>query len=418
MIEPLRIRKQAIWCSALSVAACLAILIVPAFGQTTSGSIFGTVTDQSGGAVPDTTITAIDVDTGITRITHSNGSGNYLFPSVPTGDYNITAQVKGFAGETIKSLHVDANQSANATFKLSVGSESETVTVTSEAALIDTRESQLGETVDRKRIEDLPLDGRNVSSLVQLVAGVNNYFPQAQGGDQNGDTFSVNGGRTNENTFYLDGAFDTSLFNVGGNLLPNPDALQEFRLLTNNYDAEFGRFPGGVVNAITRSGTNAFHDSVYDFFRNDVLNAKDYFDTTVTPLKQNQFGATFGGPILRDKAFFFGSYEGLRIITPTIITSGSLVTPTPAEAKGDFSALSPDQQPTVSPGVPYTCNGVQGVICPNLLDPVAQNLLKTVPLADPVTGITPQQTASSNTTPNQYLIRFDDQASTKNLLSS
>jgi len=201
--------------NALSVVvACLGILIVPASGQTTVGSIFGTVTDQSGGVIPDTTITAIDVNTGLVRTTRSNSSGNYLFPSVSTGDYNITAQAKGFTVETIKSLHVDANQSANATFKLPVGSESETVTVTSEAALIDTRESQLGETVDRKRIQDLPLDGRNVSSLVQLVAGVNNYTPQAQGGDQNGDAFSVNGGRTNENTFYLDGAFDTSLFNV------------------------------------------------------------------------------------------------------------------------------------------------------------------------------------------------------------
>lgn len=402
---------------ALSILACLVILIAPAFGQTTSGSIFGTVTDPSDGVVPNTKVTATDINTGIARTTQSNASGNYLFPSVPTGDYNVTAQVKGFAAETIKNLHVDANQNANATFKLSVGSESQTVTVTSEAALIETRESQLGETVDRKRIEDLPLDGRNVTSLVQLVAGVNNYFPQAPGGDQNGDAFSVNGGRTNSNTFYLDGAFDTSLFNVGGNLLPNPDGLQEFRLLTNNFDAEFGRFPGGVVNAITRSGTNAFHGSAYDFFRNNVLNAKNYFDTTVSPLKQNQFGATFGGPILHNKAFFFGSYEGLRIDTPTIITSGSLVTPTPAQARGDFSALPANQQPTNASGVPYSCNGVQGVICPNLLDPVAQNLIKTIPLADPVTGITPQQTASSGTTANQYLIRIDDQLSSNHLVS-
>lgn len=406
------------WRRALfAVVACVGTLIVPAFGQTTVGSIFGTVADQSGGVIPDTTIRAIDVNTGLVRTTRSNSSGNYLFPSVSTGDYNITAQAKGFTAETIKGLHVDANQSANAPFKLSIGSESETVTVTSEAALIDTRESQLGETVDRERIQDLPLDGRNADSLVQLVAGVNNYAPQAQGGDQNGDTFSVNGGRTNENTFYLDGAFDTSLFNVGGNLFPNPDALQEFRLLTNNYDAEFGRFPGGVVNAITRSGTNKFHGSAYDYFRNNVLNAKNYFDTTVTPLKQNQFGATYGGPIVRDKAFVFGSYEGLRVITPTIITSDSLATPTPAEATGDFSTLASNQQPMVSPGVPYSCNGVQGVICPNLLDPVAQNLLKTVPLADPVTGITPQQSASSNTTANQYLIRFDDQAFSRHLMS-
>jgi hypothetical protein len=233
------------------------------------------------------------------------------------------------------------------------------------------------------------------------VPGVTDYGAQNAGGNQFGTTFSVNGTRTNQDSFYLDGAFDSSLFITGGNLLPNPDALLEFRLLTNNFDAEFGRFPGGVVNVVTRSGGNAFHGSLYDYLRNNVLNSKNYFQTTITPLKQNQFGGTFGGPILHDKAFFFGSYEGLRILTPTIIAPTSISTPTPAEAGGDFSALSPANQPNVS------CNGVHGVICPNQLDPVAQALLKQVPLANSTTGLTPQQSAAGNTTANQYLIRLD-----------
>jgi len=401
----------------LGVVALALILAGSAFGQTTTGSIFGTVTDLNDSVIAGSTITATDIKTGITRTTQSNDSGNYLFPSIPAGDYMVSAQAKGFGTAIQKGLHVDVNQSANATFKLSVGGTTQSITVTSGSTLVDTRESQLGETVDQKRIEDLPLNGRDVYSLVQLIPGVTSYGAQSAGGNQYGTTFSVNGTRTNQDSFYLDGAFDTSLFITGGNLIPNPDALQEFRLLTNNFDAAYGRFPGGVVNVITRSGGNAFHGSLYDYFRNSALNLKNYFNTTITPLKQNQFGATIGGPIVHDKAFFFGSYEGLRIVTPTIIASNSLVTPTPAEAVGNFSALSPSQQPMVSPGVSYSCNGVQGVICPNLLDPVAQNILKSVPLANPNTGLTPQQSASGNTTANQYLVRIDYQLANSHQIS-
>ncbi len=391
-------------------------MTMPGRAQTTTGSIYGTVTDQGGNLVPNAAVTITEVQTGITHTVQTNGSGNYVFPSVAAGDYKVATAATGFGTQTQSGLHVDANQNANASFVLAVGSQSQNVTVTSGVTLVDTRESQLGETVDQTRIEDLPPNGRDVSSLVQLIPGITAYGAQNPGGNQYGTTFSVNGSRTNEDSFYLDGAFDTSLFITGGNLLPNPDALQEFRLLTNNFDAEFGRFPGGVVNVLTRSGTNSFHGTVYDYLRNNDLNLKNYFNTTITPLKQNQFGGTIGGPILHDKAFFFGSYEGLRITTPTIITTGSLTTPTPAEAAGNFSALNPSQWPMLN-GVPYSCNGVQGVICPNLLDPVAQNLLKQVPLANPVTGQTPQQSASGNTSANQYLIHIDDQIAPSHQLS-
>jgi Carboxypeptidase regulatory-like domain/TonB-dependent Receptor Plug Domain len=385
----------------LGFVAMAGMLFGPAYGQSTTGSIFGTITDPSGGVIPSSTVTATDLKTGILRTAQTNASGNYVFPSMPPGDYAISATATSFAKQTKSGVHVDVNQSAEASFQMSLGNTAETVTVTAGGGLIETRESQLGETVDQKRIEDLPLNGRDVSSLVQLVPGVTDYGAQNAGGNQFGTTFSVNGTRTNQDSFYLDGAFDNSLFITGGNLLPNPDALLEFRLLTNNFDAEFGRFPGGVVNVVTRSGGNAFHGSLYDYLRNDALNSKNFFQTTITPLKQNQFGGTFGGPILHDKAFFFGSYEGLRISTPTIIAPGSISTPTAAEAAGDFSALSPANRPNVS------CNGVSGVICPNQLDPVAQALLKQVPLANSTTGLTPQQSAAGNTTANQYLVHLD-----------
>ena len=396
-----RTEHGAAWRSGLFALLAVVAMLTSAHGQTTTGSIIGTITDQSGGVIPSATVTATDMKTGITHTAQTNDSGNYVFPSLPPGDYAVATDSSSFAKQTKTGVHVDVNQSAQANFQMSVGNTAETVTVSAGAALIETQESQVGETVDQKRIEDLPLNGRDVSSLVQLVPGVTSYSAQNAGGNQYGTTFSVNGNRTNQDSFYLDGAFDNSLFITGGNLLPNPDALLEFRLLTTNFDSEFGRFPGGIVNVVTRSGGNAFHGSVYDYLRNDALNSKNYFQTTITPLKQNQFGGTIGGPIVHDKAFFFGSYEGLRIITPTIIASNSLATPTQAEANGDFSALSAATRPNVS------CNGVSGVICPNLLDPVAQALLKQVPLASSATGLTPQQSAEGNTTANQYLVHLD-----------
>jgi len=378
-----------------------------ALGQTTTGSIYGTVTDLSGDVVAGATVAVTSAQTGITQTAQTNDSGNYLFLALPTGDYKVTVQARGFGTSTQNGIHLDVSQNVNTSVQLQPGTETQSVTVTAAAALIETRESQLSATVDQKQIEDLPLNGREAYSLVQLVPGVTTYSAQSVIGDFNGTKFSVNGNRTNEDSYYLDGSFDTAYFNQGGNIIPNPDALQEFRLLTNDFDAEYGRFPGGVVNVITRSGSNQFHGSVYDYFRNSALNLKSYFNTSVTPLKQNQFGGTFGGPIIRNKAFVFFSYEGLRIRTPTIIASTSISTPTPAEAKGDFSALSPSKWPLQPNGAPYSCNGVEGVICPDLLDPVAQGVLPFVPLTNPATGISPQQEASANTSANQFLVRGD-----------
>ncbi len=406
--SPVHLSRPAPYLHLAAAALALAVLAPGLLAQTTTGTVFGTITDQAGAVVPNAKVTLTDEHTGITHTVPTNGSGNYTFPAVPPGDYKVESGATGFGTQTQAGLHVNANQNAQANFALAIGSENQTVTVTAGGALIETRESSIGQTVDQKRIEDLPLNGRDASSLVQLVPGVTAYGAAGPGGNQYGTTFSVNGTRVNENSFYLDGAFDSSLFITGGNLLPNPDALQEFRILTSNFDAEFGRYPGGVVNVITRSGSNQFHGLVYDYLRNDALNSRNFFNSTITPLKQNQFGGNIGGPILRDKAFFFFSYEGLRIHTPLTIAAGAINTPTPAEAAGDFSALPAALWPRLN-GVPYSYNGRQGVIDPGLLDPVAQNVLHRVPLADPTTGITPQQSASANTTANQYLAHIDFQ---------
>ena len=416
VLSPKPWRKSLISWIGMSVVLCLILFSGnPVSAQTTTGSIYGTVSDPSGAVIPNAVVTVRNVQTGITHTAQSNGSGNYVFPALDPGDYTVSTQVKGFQAQTQTGIRLDANQNVHVSFTLQTGSQSQTVTVSAATTLVDTRESQLGNTVDQKRIEDLPLNGRNAYDLVQLVPGVTHYSAAATIGDQNGTQFSDNGIRSNYDTFYLDGGFDTEIFRNGGNLIPNPDALQEFRILTGNFDAEFGRDPGGVVNMITRSGTNQYHGLAYDYLRNNVLNAKNYFNNEVTPLKQNQFGGNFGGPIKRNQAFFFLSYEGLRIITTQIVPS-TLITLTPAEAKGDLSAPTVNPTPVLPAGT--NCGTAKApVICPAALDPVAQNLIKFVPLEDPTTGRPPEQFASANTTSNQGLARVDYQLTSRHELS-
>jgi hypothetical protein len=393
------------------------IFVLQGSAQTTTGTISGTVTDSTGSVIPNATVTVTGVQTGIAQTVQSNGSGNYIFPALSTGDYTLSARAQGFGNQTLSGLHLDVSQNLTLDVLLKPGSETQSITVTSSAALVELRESQLSTTVDQKQIADLPLNGRAAYSLVQLVPGVTTFTPSTNIGDSAGTKFSLNGNRTNENSYYLDGAFDTSFMSQGGNVIPNPDALQEFRVLTNNFDAEYGRYPGAVVNVITRSGTNQFHGLAYDYLRNSALNLKNYFAVKVTPLVQNQFGGTFGGPIFRNKAFFFGSYEGLRISTPTQILSTQYVLPTPAEKTGDFSADPSSKWPTTNGktvangGTPYTYKGVQGIIDPALLDPVAQNLLAWVPTSDPVTHVSPESDEHGSTSQNQYLGRIDYQFS-------
>ena len=401
----------------LPIIALVAIVAISATAQTTSGSIYGTISDQGGSVIPNATVTVKNNATGETRTVVSNGAGNYLFPALQPGNYTVTAHEKGFQTETQNGVQLAVAQNVQASFKLPVGSQNQTITVSATTTLVDTRESQLGETVGRVRIRDLPLNGRNAYDLVQLVPGVTNYKAAAAGGDNAGTTFTVNGNRPLDNSYYLDGVFDSVIYRNGGAVLPNPDALDQFRLLTSNFDAEFGREPGGVVNVITRSGTNQYHGVMWDYLRNDVLNAKNYFLTGVTPLRQNQFGVATGGPIARNKTFIFGSYEGLRVRTPAIIASSALVTPTPAETRGDFSAEPSKRWPKQPNGKPYSCNGIEGAICPNLLDPVALNLLKYVPLSNPVTGRPPEQSAPANINADQYLVRVDNQLTGKHRLS-
>ena len=260
-------------------------------GQTTTGTIAGSVTDPTGSVIPNASITVTNVQTGISQNTHSNASGNYIFPSLQPGDYTLSAQSAGFGTTTESGLHLDVLQTLTSNVQLKLGSESETVTVSTAAAMVELRESQLSTTVAEKQISDLPLNGqgrnqpRAVGARRHDVCSFGDHWRFCR------QQVQLERKSHRRESYYLDGSYDTSFMSQGGNVIPNPDALQEFRVLTNNFDAEYGRYPGGVVNAITRSGTNTFHALAYDYLRNSKLNLKNYFATRVTPLVQNQFGA-------------------------------------------------------------------------------------------------------------------------------
>jgi hypothetical protein len=382
----------------------LASLHTRALAQT-SGSIYGTVTDDSGAVISGAVVAVTNLYTSVSKKLKTDSSGDYQFPVLDPGDYEVSASAAEFQAQTQEAVRLDANQNVHVSFALKVGSHEQTMTVEAHTDLVDTRESQIGETVDRKRIQDLPLNGRNAYDLLQVIPGVSNYIPDVVMGSRVATQITVNGSSLNAD-FYLDGAYNTDA-QQGGNLLPNPDALQEFRVLTGNFDAEFGHLGGAVVNAITRSGTSQFHALAFDYFRNDVLNAKNWFLTSVTPLRQNQFGGNAGGPIpiTHGRDFFFLSYQGLRTRQPATVASSSLITPTNLEREGDFRSTPAPFRPNVS------CLGIQYLICPGLLDPVAQNLLEFVPVGDSSSGSSlghpVQQIANANENVDQAMVRAD-----------
>ena len=393
----------------LLILICLGVL-PSAYGQAVTGTIFGSVSDASGGMVAGATIRAVNMETGGIHSATTDAQGAYLFPSLPVGRYRVEAEASGFKRVLREGISVALNQNARVDFALEAGSLMQEVRVSEDAPLVDTRQAQLGATVDQQRVEDLPLNGRNVYSLVSLLPGVARATTLTVG-DNSGNFVEANGSRTRQSNFMLDGGFNNNLYRNGGNQAPNPDAVGEFRLLTSNYDAEFGRLSGTVINVVTKSGTNHLHGSVFEFLRNSSLNARNFFQPSVTPLHQNQFGASAGGPIIHDKTFFFASYQGLRIRTASFVNGG--ITPTEAERHGDLSALPANQRP-VDPTTGIAFRG--GVIPESLLDPVAQNILKLVPLPNTPDGRF-QASASSLSNEDQGLIKIDHQVNAAHKLS-
>jgi hypothetical protein len=282
--------------------------------QSTSGRVRGTVTDTSGGAVPNTALTLQNTATNVTRETVTGANGEYNFLEVPVGSYQIDAEVKGFKKYVHKDITVDLNAVVTVDIVLQVGVSSETVEVTGEAPVIDTTTTQLGAVVNSRDVTELPLNARDTYQLLQLQPGVQSQLGNDlfYGSDKPG-VVTVNGGRGRSNNYSVNGGDGNDLFANLPAVEPSPDTIEEFRVITNSFDAEYGRNSGAVVNVVTKSGTNDFHGSIFEFFRNKALNAKGFYDPKKPDFQQNQFGAVLGGPIKKDKTFFFASYEGRRI---------------------------------------------------------------------------------------------------------
>src|SRR5882724_2202822 len=301
--------------------------------QSTGGRILGRVADSSGAVLGDVKVTATNEATGNARDTRTNTSGDYVFLELPVGTYTLSFDLSGFKTNVRKSVVLDVNQVITLNMTMQVGASKEVVEVTSEAPLVDTTSTQLGAVVNDRTVTQLPLNSRDSYQFLQLQPGVQSQVGSDlfYGSDRAG-VVSVNGGRGRSNNFSVNGGDANDQFVNLPAIQPTPDSIQEFRVLTNTFDAEYGRNSGAIVNVVTKSGTNQLHGSVYEFFRNKVLNARGFFDLEKPDFKQNQFGGTLGGPIKKDRTFFFASYEGRRLVHG--VSSGSVTVPTDAERTG------------------------------------------------------------------------------------
>ena len=309
--------------------------------QKDTGNIVGVVRDSGGGVVPGAKVTVQDVERGTIFETTTGGNGDYVAGPLKVGRYTITVEKANFKTAVAGPVQLDVQGRVEADVKLEIGQISQKVEVTVQNPLLETETSTMGEVMDKTRIETLPLNGRNFAQLAQLGVGV---VPSEPGSRVSGNFgFSVDGARSLQNNFLLDGIDNNSnlgdVLNESSYVIQPPiDAIEEFKVQTNDYSAEFGRGNGAILNAVIKSGTNAFHGDAFEYLRNDAVDASPFFvDGVAKPAyKQNQFGATFGGPIQKDKTFFFGDYEGFRLRKGLPQTA---TIPDQSEAGGDFSEL-------------------------------------------------------------------------------
>jgi hypothetical protein len=386
------------------VLISLAFLAPESRAQT--GTIYGRIDDPSGAAVTGASVIVKSVQTNQTRTGTTDQQGVYTFALLPVGLYNIGVEVSGFKPHERKGVELQVEEKLRVDFQLELGQVTESIVVSTQAPQIDTASSTLGKVVEERRIVDLPLNGRNFLQLGLLQPGVAPPVPNidvvgsglnnAPGGTS--VSFAVNGMRITSNNHLLDGVNNVEPMSGAAMLVPSVDALQEFRILTNSYSAEFGRSGGSVVTVVTKSGTNEYHGSAFEFLRNDIFDARNFFAPAVPALKQNQFGGTIGGPIVKDRTFFFGSYEGFRqrkgIATSTTVPSLRV-------RQGDFS------QEAVKPRDPLTGQRFPGdIIPPGRIDPVSASLLKLWPEPNQGANIFSFSPIGSNDR-DQFMIRLD-----------
>src|SRR6266853_1216410 len=321
-------------CAAVWVFVIVAICMVwagQAYAQVAGATLTGTVKDSSGGFIPNAQVAITDVATGVTRTVSPGGAGLYTAPNLSPGTYEIRVTATGFSTQLQKGVTLTVGAQQVLDFTMKVGQVSQTVEVTTEAPTVELTSSELGATVNSTTVRELPLNGRSWTDLAVLQPGVvaSTSHPSVDVNRGYGGQLSISGARPQQNNYRLDGISINDYSNGGpGSVLGQNlgvEAIQEFSVLTSNYSAEYGKTSGGVVNAISRSGTNQFHGSVYEFLRNSALDAPGYFEGgTVPPFRRNQFGASAGGPIRKDRTFVFGDYEGIRQSLGTAVPNKTL----------------------------------------------------------------------------------------------
>jgi hypothetical protein len=322
----------------------LALLVSQLVFADVTSSVTGLVTDPSGATLSNATVILKSSETGLERRVQTNDAGTYEFLAVPVGEnYSIRVEAVGFKGSVQTGIKLEVNQKYRADFHLAVGAVNETVEVSGAGTQVDTTNTQIGDVIGDKKMTTLPLNGRSYLDLLGLQAGV---VPVASGGAVNdrkvsgnldAGQVSVNGQRESANSFLVNGGDVEESVDNGASIVPTLDSIAEFRLLTNSFNAEYGRFSGGIVNVVTKSGTNEIHGSVYEFLRNEKLDARSYFDPERGAFKRNQFGGTIGAPVIKNKLFFFGDYQGTREIRG--VSSGLVNVPSLLERTGNFSDL-------------------------------------------------------------------------------
>ncbi len=383
--------------------------------QQITAIVRGTVTDPSGAAVINAEVTAVQRETGFTRTVTSDSQGAYLLVELPVGHYELFAEAKGFQKFVQEGISLDVNQNATVMIHLAVGTATQEVHVQANAPLVETTVTSLGKTVQEREILGLPLNERHFTQLGLLQPGVvplTQGLKDAGGSLRNGQAYAVNGQRPESNNFLIDGASNFNGVDAGFVIEPPVDAISEFRILTNTANAEFGHSAGSTTNIITRSGTNEFHGAAWEFLRNDAFDASNAISRTVEPLKRNQFGGTFGGPVKKEKTFFFGYYEGIRNRRGE---STLTAVPTALERTGDFSQSG---GPLLNLFTCPPCDEFPGDKLP-FINPISQAYLAFFPLPN-APDIGPNAYIASQTeadTTDQFGLRVDHYLTSRDVLN-
>jgi hypothetical protein len=386
--------------------AFLLALAMPVAAQFTTATLTGTVSDSSGAVVPDAKVVVTNTETGFAQTVQTGADGSYLFPRLPVGKYSLSVDKPGFNPFAQTGITLTVSRTVTQDVSLQVGGTASAVEVTAEAPLVTTGTAQVGHLVDQKRIVDLPLNGRNAQALVFLAPGAVDVTSRYCGYNCMGGVYpseqqaAVNGAGPGQVNYQLDGVNHNDTF-LNMNLpFPNPDSVQEFSLQTNSLSAEYGSSASGAVNIVTKSGTNELHGSLFHFLRNGSVNARNFFAPESDTLKRNQFGGSIGGPIAKNRLFFFGTYQGTRAQYAS--KSALAYVPTAAQRAGDFSSISKQLVDPVTKA-PYPNNQVPT----NQFNPVSRYLLDRIPLPNGAGRELRYTAPLSKQTENQYLGKID-----------